>query len=418
MIGYFHTVLPLVYVAEAAQSSAHAFRAMHSEFVQALQHSQAVAFQEIVSAVSPARSSGYSPLCQASLVYHAAETIQEDRAAYAQAANGGTEAAATEPAKSGVEHARALKVSFDLAIYFMDGTGGELEGVAGYDGAIFSALTARAMMARFACMIRGVANTPEGVLSQVSIMPEAEAARVLWRFNDTGAAWPTEACVHELVGAQAARTPAGVALEWAGATLTYAALQGCACAVGAWLAAHGACADRVVALELHRSLEQVVGVAGSLASDGAYLPLDVKWPVERRRFMVADASSDQLMAQGAFDKESQLCSCGVALLLEGAQLPHAPPATAWQRTSSHQLAYVMYTSGSTGQPKGVIAEHACVVNLVGATRQRFPADSGWVCGVSTAYVFDVFVHVAFSTLAVRGASCWLIEDAMLSLIHI
>ena len=74
------------------------------------------------------------------------------------------------------------------------------------------------------------------------------------------------------MGAQAARTPAGVALEWAGATLTYAALQGCACAVGAWLAAHGACADRVVALELHRSLEQVVGVVGSLASGGAYLP--------------------------------------------------------------------------------------------------------------------------------------------------
>ena len=47
VVGYFHTVLPLVYVADAARSSAHAFRAMHSEFVQALQHSQAVAFQEL-----------------------------------------------------------------------------------------------------------------------------------------------------------------------------------------------------------------------------------------------------------------------------------------------------------------------------------------------------------------------------------
>ena len=103
------------------------------------------------------------------------------------------------------------------------------------------------LAARLAVLAGGLGCSPDTSAWSARMAPEAEAARVLWRFNDTGAAWPAEACVHELVGAQAARTPAGVALEWHGATLTYAALQGCARAVGAWLAAHGACADRVVA---------------------------------------------------------------------------------------------------------------------------------------------------------------------------
>ena len=83
-------------------------------------------------------------------------------------------------------------------------------------------------------------------------MPGAEAARLLWRFNDTAAACPSGLCVHDLVAAQAVRTPASAALEWRGAALTYAALQAGAGAVTAWLVAHGAAPDRVVALQLHR----------------------------------------------------------------------------------------------------------------------------------------------------------------------
>ena len=108
-------------------------------------------------------------------------------------------------------------------------------------------------------------------------MPSDEVQRVLWRFNDTAAAFPSEVCVHELVGAQAARTPDAVALEWRGATLTYSELQACAGRVAAWLMWHGVGAEVVVALQLERSMEQVVGVLGVLVSGGAYLPLDAAW---------------------------------------------------------------------------------------------------------------------------------------------
>ena len=79
--------------------------------------------------------------------------------------------------------------------------------------------------------------------------------------------------------------------------MTYAELHACAEAVAVWLLAHGVSPDCVVALQLHRSLEQVVGIVGVLRSGGAYLPLDPKWPLARRRFMVEDASCAQLVAQ-------------------------------------------------------------------------------------------------------------------------
>eukprot|EP00964_Phaeocystis_antarctica_P153498 scaffold121790_cov109-Phaeocystis_antarctica.AAC.1 len=74
------------------------------------------------------------------------------------------------------------------------------------------------------------------------------------------------------------------------------------------------------------------------------------------------------------------------------------------RVRPHHLAYVIYTSGSTGKPKGVLVEHKGVVNLLHSTSERYPQHEPWDIGVSTAYVFDVFVHVLFNAVGVRCAS--------------
>ena len=79
--------------------------------------------------------------------------------------------------------------------------------------------------------------------------------------------------------------------------MAYSEMAEAAEKVAAWLRSHGVVPDCVVALQLHRSLEQVVGVVGALLSGGSYLPLDPKWPLERRRFMVEDVACKQLVAQ-------------------------------------------------------------------------------------------------------------------------
>ena len=119
---------------------------------------------------------------------------------------------------------------------------------------------------------------------------------MLWVFNDTAAALPTHECTHDLVAMQAMATPAAAALEWQDDTMTYAELLECAHKVAAWLRSNGVAPDCVVALQLHRSLEQIVGMLGTLLSASAYLPLEPKWPSDRLRFMMQDAESKQLVA--------------------------------------------------------------------------------------------------------------------------
>ena len=96
-------------------------------------------------------------------------------------------------------------------------------------------------------------------------MPRHAAQRVLWRFSDTAAAHPSELCVHELVAAQAARTPAAVALEWKGDALAYAALEACAASVAAWLRAR---AERPGSIRVLTSGPRGSGGHGTCRSTG------------------------------------------------------------------------------------------------------------------------------------------------------
>ena len=149
-------------------------------------------------------------------------------------------------------------------------------------------------------------------------------------------------------------------------------MQACAESVATWLRAEGVVPDSVVALQLSRSFEQVVGLLGVVNAGGAYLPMDPKWPLDRRQFMMEDAACRQLIAQSMHAAELLKGGfTGAVLELNDA---HNVPTTRGKSTSSFQrpvttpnhLAYVIFTSGSTGKPKGCTVPHAGVVSLVHA----------------------------------------------------
>eukprot|EP00964_Phaeocystis_antarctica_P041189 scaffold23548_cov81-Phaeocystis_antarctica.AAC.2 len=382
-----------------------------------MRHTADFSFDEIVNAARVPRSTSHNPLAQTSCVYHAAQTVEEDRAAY-EAATVPSEAAVQEQQES-AGHARGAKVSFDLAVYFQDGEGGGLQGMLAYDGALFEEATAERMMAGLVAFVRAAVEAPGLALRRLPIMAGVESELVLRGSNQTAAPFPAELCVHELVAAQAARTPDAVALEWRGDTMSYAELHASAARVAAWLAAGGVAPDGVVALQLHRSLEQVVGVYGVLLSGGAYLPLDPKWPLARRRFMVEDAACGWLVAQSAHAAEYAGWFGGAVLELDDARCVPEPAAAAVvglgvasaARVRPHHLAYVIYTSGSTGKPKGVLVEHGGVVNLLYGIQSQYSAAANLTFGLSTSYTFDPFVRKLFICLGILGGTCKLLADS-------
>eukprot|EP00964_Phaeocystis_antarctica_P119700 scaffold83423_cov68-Phaeocystis_antarctica.AAC.1 len=175
-----------------------------------MRHTADFSFDEIVYAARVPRSASHNPLAQTSCTYHAAQTIEEDRAAY-ESATMPSEAAVQEQQES-ASSARAAKVSFDLAVYFWDGEGGGLQGMLAYDSALFEEATVERMVAGLVAFVRAAVEAPGLALGGLPIMAGEESELVLRGFNETAAPFPAELCVHDLVAAQAARTPDAVAL--------------------------------------------------------------------------------------------------------------------------------------------------------------------------------------------------------------
>ena len=243
---------------------------------------------------------------------------------------------------------------------------------------------------------------------------DAERDQILWRFNATAAAFAETLCVGDLVESGLARSPARTSLAWEGSNISGAQLTMCSGRVAAWLRAYALLRDHLVALQLHRSLEQIVGIVGALRSGGAYLPLDPMWPLERRRFMMDDAGCGHLIAQSIHLSLSPGWFDGATLRLDDALcIPAAPNNSAGRGLISCapvHLAYSMFTSGSTGKPKGVMVPHAGVVNLLRGAQRRYARAPGSVFGVPTPYVFDVSVYNILSCFAVLGGCCHLMHD--------
>jgi amino acid adenylation domain-containing protein len=178
-------------------------------------------------------------------------------------------------------------------------------------------------------------------------------------------------CVHDLIAAQAARTPDAEALAFGGASLTYRELLARSGRVAAALRSLGVGPDTLVGLAVERSLDLVCGVLGILRAGGAYVPLDPSYPAERLAWIWEDARRGNvsgrpgwagrpgiLLTQRAL--AGLLPSEGVLFLedLQGAGDLSAPGV------QPENTAYVIYTSGSTGRPKGVVVPHRGVVNVV------------------------------------------------------
>ena len=174
--------------------------------------------------------------------------------------------------------------------------------------------------------------------------------------------------VHELISAQAARTPDATALVASEARLSYGEVESMANQTAWRLIAAGVEPGVPVGVCLERSLELVVAILAIWKAGGAYVPLDVDYPRERLAFMIRDAEIDVLVTD---DVGRELLPDGpwavVRADLDGAGRADPPGP----RSATTDLAYVTYTSGSTGTPKGVMIEHRSVANHARWMVERF-----------------------------------------------
>jgi amino acid adenylation domain-containing protein len=225
-------------------------------------------------------------------------------------------------------------------------------------------------------LVEALETAPQRAIGTLEVLPGAERAQVVEAWNATDAAYEQDALVHELFERQAGLSPDAVAVVSEAEQLSYAELDRRANGLAHHLRGLGVGPDVRVAVCLERSPELVVAVLGVLKAGGVYLPVDPEYPTERLRYLLTDSAPAVVLTQ---QRLAGRLPGGVPVVEVDAPVwagaGDATPPARGALTPGH-LAYVLYTSGSTGEPKGVMVAHGALVNQLSWRQEVAPHGPG------------------------------------------
>src|SRR6185369_16761640 len=194
-----------------------------------------------------------------------------------------------------------------------------------------------------------------------SLLSDEERQYLLVEWNDTEADYPRELCIHQVFEQEARRNPDTVAIEFEDQHLSYGELNRRADALALALRRTGVGPDVFVAVMLERSADLIVAMIAVNKAGGAYLPLNLSDPPARLRFVMEDAGVRVLLTSRKL-KDIAAAAPAVICVDDDLYVSHMDQAAI--PPTPDNVAYMLYTSGSTGMPKGVTVTHRGVVSLV------------------------------------------------------
>ncbi len=291
---------------------------------------------------------------------------------------------------------------FDLSVDLDERPAGDIDGRLTYNTDVFESESADGMACHWRMLLEAVIASPTSSLSQLPMVSEQERRQQLVKWNDTDVPYGTHACLHELIAEQAQRTPA-VAVSDDHNSITFAELDERAGRMASQLRELGVGPDDLVGVCMQRSIDLVVALLGILKAGGAFVPLDPDQPQERLAFML-EQTHPKVVLTTAHDRQTVPATTAQVLAVDADRarwLSHPPYVATDCRPEN--LAYVLYTSGSTGEPKGVMIEHRSLVNQLSWMVDSFALTGADRIMHKTPLSFDPALWELFAPL-LSGAS--------------
>ncbi|MEW6734992.1 MAG: amino acid adenylation domain-containing protein, partial [Acidobacteriota bacterium] len=299
-------------------------------------------------------------------------------------------------------------VKFDLILSFID-TEGELRGIISYRQELFDEVTILRMAGHIETILTSIVTNPRQSIKHIPILAVAEQQQLLIEWNNTNVDITVE-CVHHLFEKQVERTPNAIALTFADNNLSYRELNLRANQLADFLRLMKVEPEQLIGICVERSIEMVIGLLGILKAGGVFIPIDPTYPQERITFILQDTRLGVL-----------LITSRVKHILPKVELPTICLDGDWQQISlssqenpsspvtASNTAYVLYTSGSTGQPKGTIVSHQSLVNYLFWVNRILLNEECYNIPFLTRFTFDAFLKQLFAPL-IRGDKVYLFSD--------
>ncbi|HLK98310.1 MAG TPA: amino acid adenylation domain-containing protein, partial [Hymenobacter sp.] len=318
---------------------------------------QDVPFEKILDRLGLERDMSMNPLIQVTLTFHSPSTVAAKQDANYQLS---------------IESTEQQTSLFDLSFHVTETATGLHIGL-NYCDELFSSATITHLRESFEVLFSSIAAHPDQSIANLKMLSDREEAQQLVDFNPTAADYPRDESIVALFRAQAAKSPARVALTFEGESWTYQQLDEKSDRLAAALIYRGVEPGHLIGICLERSLEMVLGLLGILKAGAAYVPIDPEQPAERTKYMVEDAGIRLVLSMRRYDRTSMSYEPafqeieGVTCLLlddQGSAIKADEYRAALPVPAATDLAGVMYTSGTSGMPKGALIEHRSIVRLV------------------------------------------------------
>ncbi|MGE5341852.1 MAG: amino acid adenylation domain-containing protein [Candidatus Omnitrophota bacterium] len=316
---------------------------------------------------------------------------------------------------------------FDLSLTGLESKG-KLLFVFEYSTALFKQETIERFIGYFKNILYQVIENKDRYLSDVEIITEEEKKKIFFDFNKeisvetlrATSLYSKEKTIHQLFEEQVKRGGDRIAIVGpsfdvinVGADprvcpqLSYNELNERSDRLAHALIEKGVGPDVIVAIQIERSIEMIIGILGILKAGGAYLPLNPNQPQDRTEFMLKDSGAALLVASPSVGADLRVCPPVENEKLSGAHTGAPLPATG-HRPPATSLAYIIYTSGSTGKPKGVMIAHRNAVNVITWFVRMHRIGTDTHVPLLYDYTFDASIDPIFGSLT-AGAGLFIVD---------
>lgn len=252
------------------------------------------------------------------------------------------------------------------------------------------------LLCQFHTLLDGLVRNPDQPIRQATLITPDEAARLRDLAYGTRTTARADILAHQLFEAQVRRTPEAVAVRADGGTLTYAQLDREADGLAAVMRAAGVSPEQRVAIVLEHGTALVVALLAVLKAGGAYVPIEPAQPPGRIQAILRRAGCRLILTTST--SRAQLPDSGTTRIELDLPLPVSTNAApAGPRPVPDNAAYVVFTSGSTGVPKGVVVTHRGLCNYLLWSRDHY-VDGGAGAAVHSSIGFDLTVTSVFVPL--------------------